>query len=177
MSLSPGDRIRYECTGDDGLPLIRYGFVGGIAGTNGPVVVMLDGELGGDVVNACDVRPVMVTTVELLLRGADLVDDPELRCGLIALWHAEADTAGLDIDTVHLVDTCDDAHELDGLLDTTIDATIDTAGDPAGRHTAQSWILARLCAGSDSYLLRAVRCVDDPEIVRVRAEPLVPTPW
>lgn len=173
MSLSPGDRIRYECTGDDGLPLIRYGFVGGLAGTNGPVVVMLDGELGGDVVNACDVRPVTVTTVELLLPGTDLVDDPELRCGLIALWHAEADTAGLDIDAVHLVDTCDDADEFDGLLDNSVATTLDASG----HHTAQSWILARLCAGSDSYLLRAVRCVDDPEIVRVRAEPLAPTPW
>jgi hypothetical protein len=173
MSLSPGDRIRYECTGDDGLPLVRYGFVGGIAGSNGPVVVMLDGELGGDVVNACDVRPVTVTTVELLLHGTDLVDDPELRCGLIALWHAEADTAGLDIDTVHLVDTCDDADELDAELD----AVLDGVQHGADHHSAHSWMLARLCAGSDSYVLRAVRCADDPDIVRVRAEPLVPSPW
>ena len=40
MTLSPGDRIRYECTGDDGLPLVRYGFVGGVAGSDGPVVVI-----------------------------------------------------------------------------------------------------------------------------------------
>ena len=33
MTFTPGDRIRYECTGDDGLPLVRYGFVGGVAGT------------------------------------------------------------------------------------------------------------------------------------------------
>ena len=25
-----GDRIRYETTGDDGFPLVRYGFVGGV---------------------------------------------------------------------------------------------------------------------------------------------------
>lgn len=169
MQLSPGDRIRYECTGDDGLPLVRYGFVGGTSGTNGPVVVMLDGELGGDVVNAADVRPVTVTTVELLLRGTDLVDDPELRCGLIALWHAEADTAGLDIDSVHLIDTCDDADEVD-----------DELGALTGcseHHTAQSWMLARLCAGSVTYVLRAMRCPDDPENVRVRAEPLTPASW
>ena len=42
MTFSPGDRIRYECTGDDGLPLVRYGFVGGVAGSDGPVVVLLD---------------------------------------------------------------------------------------------------------------------------------------
>ena len=59
---SPGDRIRYECTGDDGLPLVRYGFVGGVAASGGPVVVMLDGELGGDVVNLEQVQPVTVTT-------------------------------------------------------------------------------------------------------------------
>ena len=83
--LSPGDRIRYECTGDDGLPLVRYGFVGGVAASGGPVVVMLDGELGGDVVNLEQVQPVTVTTVELLLHGTDLIDDPELRRGLLAL--------------------------------------------------------------------------------------------
>ena len=37
--------------GDDGLPLVRYGFVGGVAGERGPVVVMLDGELSGDVID------------------------------------------------------------------------------------------------------------------------------
>lgn len=160
MTLSPGDRIRYECTGDDGLPLVRYGFVGGTAGSGGPVVVMLDGELGGDVVNAADVLPVTVTSVELALPGTDLVDDPELRCGLIALWHAEADTAGLDIDAVHLIDTCDDAEEIAGIL------------DEPDLHTAQSWILARLRAGGMVYVLRAFRCTNDPNLVRVRAEPL-----
>ena len=50
MIFSPGDRVRYECIDDDGLPLVRYGFIGGVAGAGGPVVVMLDGELGGDVV-------------------------------------------------------------------------------------------------------------------------------
>jgi len=35
MIFSPGDRIRYECIDDDGLPLVRYGFIGGIAGTGG----------------------------------------------------------------------------------------------------------------------------------------------
>ena len=48
---SHGDRIRYETVGDDGFPLVRYGFVGGSADEGGPVVVMLDGEIGGDVVD------------------------------------------------------------------------------------------------------------------------------
>ena len=32
MMYRPGDRVRFETTGDDGWPLIRYGFVGGVAG-------------------------------------------------------------------------------------------------------------------------------------------------
>ena len=143
--LNPGDRIRYECTGDDGLPLVRYGFVGGLAGTEGPVVVLLDGELGGDVVNRYQVQPVEVTTVELLLHGTDLVDDPELRRGLLALWQAEADTAGLDIDCTRTIG--------DGECDA-----------PGG------WCLAELNAGGDRYVLRAVQLPHEPEMVRVRAE-------
>lgn len=145
MTFSPGDRIRYECTGDDGLPLVRYGFIGGVAGNGGPVVVLLDGELGGDVVNASQVQHVTITTVELCLHGADLVDEPELRRGLVSLWHAEADTAGLDVDSLHSIG--------DGECDA-----------PGG------WCLAELIAGGDRYLLRAVQLPDEPEMVRVRAE-------
>ena len=43
-----GDRVRWETTGDDGLPLVRYGFVGGCNGDAARVVVMLDGELAND---------------------------------------------------------------------------------------------------------------------------------
>jgi hypothetical protein len=145
---SPGDRIRYECTGDDGLPLVRYGFVGGIAGSTGPVVVMLDGELGGDVVNLSEVQPVTVTTVELILNGTDLVDEPELRRGLVSLWHAEADTAGLDIDSLRAMG--------DGECDA-----------PGG------WCLAELHSGGERYVLRAVQYDHEPDTVRVRAE----SPW
>lgn len=151
-ALSPGDRIRYEAIGDDGFPLVRYGFVGGVAGNDGPVVVMLDGELGGDVVNLHDVRPVTVTTVELALSGVDLVDIPEYRRGLLELWCAEADTAGLDVDAVMPVDgECD--------------------------CSGSVWTLAELHAGERCYALRATRCVDDSDLVRVRAEPLAPPSW
>ena len=70
MTFSLGDRVRWETTGDDGLPLVRYGFVGGVAGEVGPVVVMLDGELGGDVVDLAQLEPVTITNVELHLDGA-----------------------------------------------------------------------------------------------------------
>ncbi|HUC31783.1 MAG TPA: hypothetical protein VMS14_00180 [Ilumatobacteraceae bacterium] len=145
MTFTPGDRIRYECTGDDGFPLVRYGFVGGVAGSAGPVVVMLDGELSGDVVNMAQVQPVTVTTVELLLHGTDLIDDPDLRRGLLSLWHAEADTAGLDIDCLR--------------------ATGDGECDAPGM-----WCLAQLMAGGEHYVLRAEQLPHEPEMVRVRAE-------
>lgn len=148
MTLTPGDRIRYECTGDDGLPLVRYGFVGGVAGTDGPVVVLLDGELGGDVVNLAEVQPVTVTTVELILHGTDLVDEPDLRRGLVSLWHAEADTAGLDIDSLRAMG----------------DGECDSSG---------CWCLAELHAGDERYLLRAVQLDHEADTVRVRAE----RPW
>lgn len=150
MTFSSGDRIRYECTDDDGFPLVRYGFIGGVAGSTGPIVVMLDGELTGDVVNVAQVQPVTITTVELILHGADLVDEAELRRGLVALWHAEADTAGLDIDALHPIG--------DGECDA-----------PGG------WCLARLIAGGEEYVLRAVQLPHEAEMVRVRAEhPLRP---
>jgi hypothetical protein len=143
MTFGAGDRIRYECTGDDGLPLVRYGFVGDVNPNDEFVTVMLDGELGGVVVRLSDVQPVAVTTVELILHGTDLVDEPELRRGLVSLWHAEADNAGLDIDALHPMG--------DGECDA-----------PGG------WCLADLHAGGERYVLRAVQ--HDTEIVRVRAE-------
>ena len=146
MSFTQGDRIRYESTGDDGLPLVRYGFIGGIAASDGPVVVMLDGEISGDVVNAWQVKPVTVTTVELVLHGSDLLDEPELRRGLVSLWTAEADTAGLDIDCLRPYG--------------------DGECNPPG-----CWCLADVHAGDDRYVLRAVQLPDEPDMVRVRAEP------
>jgi hypothetical protein len=98
MTLQPGDRVRWLTIGDDGLPLTRYGFVGGVNGDESRVAVMLDGELKGDtVLPTSELAPVEITTVELRLEGADLLSDPSLRQGLINLWRAEADQAGLQI--------------------------------------------------------------------------------
>ena len=55
---------------------MRYGFVGGVAGEVGPVMVMLDGELGGDVIDLEQLEPVTITNVELHLDGRDLIEDP-----------------------------------------------------------------------------------------------------
>ncbi|CAB4576334.1 MAG: hypothetical protein F2534_14140 [Actinobacteria bacterium] len=149
MILRPGDRVRVETTGDDGFPVVKYGFVGGVTGGDdlhpGPVVVMLDGELGGDVIDPCCVQPVSITNVELRLAGHDLMDEPELRRGLIGLWHAEADTAGLDVDALHPLG--------DGL-----------------RDSSDSWALAELTAGGEQYVVRAFCLPNEPGVVRVRAD-------
>ena len=145
MSFQPGDRVRIVGTGDDGLPLVRYGSVGGMAGRNGPVVVMLDGALGGDIVDIGDLEAVTITSVELRLPGDDLFDEPALRRALASLWEAEADTAGLAIDALHPL------------------------AEPR-RDASDSWVLAELVAGGEQYIVRATRPPNDPGVVVVRAD-------
>jgi hypothetical protein len=123
---SLGDRVRWSTTGDDGLPLVRYGFVGGVASDVGPVVVMLDGEIGAEPVDLSQLEPVSIMTVALHL------NDPHLRRGLLNLWQAEAESAGLAVDGVHCLG----------------------AGQPDGR---ESWSLAELSSGGQHYVVRALR--------------------
>ena len=145
MSFQSGDRVRIVGTGDDGLPLVRYGSVGGMAGRNGPVVVMLDGALGGDIIDIGDLEAVTITSVELRLPGDDLFDEPALRRALASLWEAEADTAGLAIDALHPL------------------------AEPR-RDASDSWVLAELVAGGEQYIVRATRPPNDPGVVVVRAD-------
>ncbi len=142
----PGDRVRWETTGVDGLPLVRYGFVGGCNGTGDRVAVMLDGDLKGDtVIDTSQLAPVSITNIELRLHGGDLLDDPSLRQGLINLWSAEADQAGLEVCALHGLGT--------GVRDGTTDG----------------FALAELQAGGRQYVLRAHR--DDlTDTVSVRAD-------
>ena len=145
MTFQSGDRVRMISTADDGLPLVRYGSVGGMAGRDGPVVVMLDGELGGDIVDIGDLEAVTITSVELRLPGDDLFDEPALRRALASLWEAEADTAGLAIDALHPL------------------------AEPR-RDASDSWVLAELVAGGEQYIVRATRPPNDPGVVVVRAD-------
>ena len=142
-----GDRVRWATTGDDGLPLVRYGFVGGVAGETGPVMVMLDGELNGDVIDLAQLEQVTITNVELHLDGDDLIDDPALRRGLVHLWQAEAEQAGLDVDAIERMG--------------------------AGQQLPDdSWSLAAVSSGGEQYVVRALRDETDPTVVRIRAEQL-----
>ena len=143
----PGDRVRWKTTGDDGLPLIRYGFVGGCNGDGNRVAVMFDGQLKGDTVLDLDqLAPVTITNVELHLHGADLLDDPSLRQGLISLWSAEADQAGLQIRKIIPLGT--------GVRDSTGDG----------------FALAELRSGGRQYVLRAQYDVRSDEMICVKAD-------
>ena len=149
MTFRPGDRIRMEQTGDDGFPLVRYGFVSGAVSPDGPWVVMLDGELSCITVHGHDIAPVQVTTIELTLPGRELFENAHLRTGLVAMWQAEAEQAGLAVDAVH------------------------PFGEPLGsglRDAGDSYTLAELVAGGEQYVVRAVTSPLEPGMVRVRAD-------
>ena len=141
---SLGDRVRWETTGDDGLPLVRYGFVGAVAGEVGPVMVMLDGELKGDVIQLDQLQPVTVLNVKLHLHGLDLIDDPELRRGLVHLWRAEAESAGLDVDHLEALGT--------------------------GERAAPGWWLGTVTTGGQDYVVKALPSTRDDQVICVRAE-------
>jgi hypothetical protein len=141
---SLGDRVRVSLTAEDGLPLMRYGFVRSMADASGPVVVMLDGEISGEEIALDQLEPVTVTSLDLRLEADGLLDDPELRRGLAPLWQAEAEDAGLAVDQiVHL------------------------NGNGAGDGGA--WALAHFTSGGERYVLRALPM--PRSVVRVHAIP------
>ena len=149
MTYQPGDRVRWLTTGDDGLPLIRYGFVGGVNGDESRIAVMLDGELKGDtVLPRSEIAPVGIGTVELRLEGVDLLDDPSLRQGLVNLWMAEADQAGLQIRKIYPLGT--------GVR----------SGTAADRYA-----LAELRAAGEHWMLTAMPDATAPDMICVRADP------
>jgi hypothetical protein len=110
-------------------------------------MVMLDGELSGDVIDLDQLQQVSITNVELHLDGPDLIDDPDLRRGLVHLWQAEAEQAGLDVDRMECLGTGQQLPD-------------------------QSWSLAALTSGGEQYVVRALRDQADPEVVLIRAEQL-----
>lgn len=144
-----GDRVRWVTVDDDGFPSVRYGFVGGCNGDGTKVAVMLDGELKGDlVVDLEQLEPVTITNVELRLEGVDLLDDPSLRQGLVNLWSAEAEMAGLEIRSIDCLGT-------------------------GVREAGACFALAEVWAAGRPWVLRARPLdEDDPDIVVVRAEPI-----
>lgn len=146
MRFRAGDRVRVRRAGDDGLPFHQYGFVGGVAGPDGPAMVLLDDELGPVPIPLHDIEPIEVTTLELCLPDTDLCHDGALRRGLVAMWQAEAEQAGLALEQVVPM------------------------GDGV-RDDVGSWALAELWAGGERFVLRASLLAHDPECLHVRATP------
>jgi hypothetical protein len=143
--LRPGDRVRWESVGDDGFPVVRYGFVGGSNGDQTRVAVMLDGELKGDtVVDLDQLEAVTITNIELRLTGPDLLTDAGLRQGLVNLWTAEADQAGLEVRSLAYL------------------------GSEGWRSSTDECALAELLSGGQHYILRALTV--SPDVVRVKAD-------
>lgn len=141
--LQPGDRIRWETVGEAGLPLIHYGFVRGTNGDESRVAVMLDGDLKGDtIVNRDELAPVTITNIELRLRGTDLLADPSLRQGLVSLWTAEADQAGLEV------------------------RLLDYVGTEGFGTSPDACALAELRSGGQHYILRALTPSDGTVCVK-----------
>ena len=148
MRFSNGDRIRVRTVDDDGLPIVRYGTVGAELPDGGPVVVMFDDLLGGDIVDAGEVEMVSIDSVALVLPGTDLATDPVLRAGLAAMWSAEVDLAGLHTGPLRLL------------------------GDPEGcglRDSAESWVLAEFTWDGAMHVVRAVLPADGTGTVVVHA--------
>ncbi len=138
-----GDRVRYATTDDNGFELVRYGFVGAVSAL-GAVIVLFDDELGGDAVNADQLELVDICSVTLKLTGSDLLDDPILRPGLVNLWRAEADDAGLEISDLHPIEV-----------------------DVSERDATGEMRLANITTADHQYTLRAMRCpIEDAVILR-----------
>jgi len=145
MTFNHGDRIRYATTGEDGLPLVRYGFVGATTAPEGHLHVLLDGEISGDIVEHRHVDPVHICNITLTLGGTDLLDDPSLRQGLVNLWAAEAESAGLEIAALHGIGT-------------------------GVRDSSEGYALAELSSGGEQYVLRATRCHEQDDAIVVHAD-------
>lgn len=145
MRFETGDRVVQKLLDDDGLPRTRYGTVGGVLTPGGPIVVMFDDVLGGDILEADQVELVLITTIELQLDGVDLAADPDLRQGLASMWLAELERSGLAVDSHFLLGA--------GL-----------------RDSSDTWALAEVNAHGATYIVRVHTDPNSPGVVRVRAD-------
>lgn len=145
ISFHHGDRICVRTVDDDGLPIVRYGTVGGELPSNGPIVVMFDDLLGGDIVDRSEVQLLTLDSLELCLTGRDLIEDPAVRSGLADMWLAESDLAGLPV------------------------MAIFPEGDGAGVRDGNQWLLATFTHNSETWVIRAT-VVDDTHDIVVRAD-------
>jgi len=121
--------------------------VGATLSSDGPVVVMFDDLLGGDIVDRSELEAVAVDTIELSLAGFDLADDAVLRAGLADMWRAEADLAGLAIGAVRAM-----------------------GDDGAGVRDSDGWLLAEFTHDGLAHVVRCTPDRDRADTVIVRAD-------
>lgn len=145
MRFEAGDRVVQRILDDNGIPLTRYGTVGGVLTPGGPIVVMFDDTLGGDIIESRDVELVLLTSIELTMDGVDLAADPDLRQGLASMWLAEVERSGLAVDSHFFLGA--------GL-----------------RDSSDTWALAELRADGVTYIVRVHTDPNSPGTVRVRAD-------
>ena len=97
----------------------------------------------GNVVDLAELEPVHISNVTLKLVCADLLEDPESRHGLVNLWRAEAEEAGLQIAA---------SEPADGRLD-----------------DREGYLLATITAAGEDYLLCAVPCPAEDNTILLQA--------
>jgi hypothetical protein len=147
-SFHSGDRIRVSTVGDDGYPIVRYGTVGADLPADGPVVVIFDDLLGGDIVDSSEIEVIRLDAIELRLNGVDLLHDSTLRAGLADLWRAEVDLAGLVVATLFPM----------------------KKDDVVGIADGEQFLLAEFTYHGEPWVVRGATATDSPTTVVVRAD-------
>lgn len=157
MRLRTGDRVRVQRTDLDGLNHVVYGYLDRVDSEKGYAFVFVDDELRASHCALHDVEAVEVGTVEVRFDSSELclalARKPQLRRGLVFMWQAEAELAGISFEQLELLG--DEGHGLHDHID--------------------SWALARLVAGGEPFWIRMWLQVPTPRLpqgtVCVRAVP------
>jgi len=152
MMFRTGDRVRVTRKSPEGAPAFEYGFLERIDDGRTHAVVLLDDELSPQRVALADIAPIEIATVELCIDTNNMETapsgEPALRDELIVLWQAEAEQAGIDVESLVALPT-------------------------GSRADLDTWALAELHAGGVRFLLRA-RFAVSPPTVHVHAVPHYP---
>ena len=147
-SFRSGQRVRVSTVDTDGLPMVRYGTVGGDAVSNGRIAVIYDNLAGSDLVDGSEIELLDLDLIELRLAGTDLLNDTSLRAGLAELWRAEVARAGLVVATLFPMGK----------------------GDVVGVSDGEHFLLAEFTYNGETWVVRGAFPADAPTMVVIRAD-------
>ena len=147
-SFRSGQRVRISTVDTDGLPMVRYGTVGGDAVSSGRIAVIYDNLAGSDLVDGSEIELLDLDLIELRLAGTDLLKDTSLRAGLAELWRAEVARAGVVIATMFPMEKDDVVGVVDG----------------------EHFLLAEFTYNGETWVVRGALASDDPTMVVIRAD-------